>query len=61
MIRWILRLFKHCEPEGNGAAAKRARAEAQQRLDAAKSMWPQTRETHDRLAAWIDDALRGHR
>ena len=62
MIGWIARLLKrHCEPQGNGDAAQRARVEAQRRLDAAKGMWPQTRETRDLLAEWIDSALRGHR
>lgn len=57
----IKRLFM-CKPiHDNGAAAQRARSEAERRLSDAKKMWPQTRETRDLLAAWIEDALRGHR
>lgn len=56
----LVRFFRR-KPDGNGSAAKRAAAEAERRLDAAKQMWPQTRETRDLLAAWIEDALRGQR
>lgn len=47
-------------PAGDGDAA-RAKAEAERQLAETKRMWPQTRETHDQLAKWIEDALRGNR
>ncbi len=56
---WVARLF-HRRKACNGEA-HRARVEAERRLDAAKKMWPQTRETRDLLAEWIESALRGHR
>lgn len=58
--KWIGRWFRR-EPDGNGAAAERARVEAERRLAAAKGMWPQARETRDMLAEMIHQALRGHR
>jgi hypothetical protein len=45
----------------NGDAARRARAEAERKLCAARRDWPVVHQAHDQLAAWIDSALRGTR
>jgi hypothetical protein len=45
--------------ERNGEAARAAKADAERRLRQARRDWPEVRETHDRLAEWIDTALRG--
>lgn len=55
---WLTRRGK---PAAEVDAARLARVEAERRLREARRMWPETRETHDRLAQWIEDALRGNR
>lgn len=61
MWKRIARLFRRETDGGAAAAAELARLEAERRLAAAKSMWPQTRETRDVLAEMIESALRGRR
>lgn len=60
---WVLirKLFPPREPPGNGAAAKRAKKAADERLRDARRRWPQVEEARDILSEWIDQALRGQR
>jgi hypothetical protein len=60
MRRLWLWLSRRRKPAGNGDA-RHARLEAERKLAAAQRMWPKTRETHDRLAELIEQALRGNR
>jgi hypothetical protein len=56
-MRW--RFWRRAYP-GNGELAKRSRVEAERKLKATRRDWPEVNAAADRLAQWIDAALRGH-
>ena len=60
-MRWPWRRCREEDHPGNGHAARKAKAEAQKNLKAAKERWPEVHHASNIFAAQVDEAFRRRR